>query len=233
MHEFTASSNQGEYYPAVNFPESPRFFKWLTLVAAMLAMISAGLLSWESHWLHTRTWNPLDLPIQVQQGHVQSPEFEINFPESFEVRLRFDRSLPRLLQDELIHGAPGKTHTATTLEPVTVSWKVTDQYGVIQQGTNETYRMAASSDHLYLMMGRFKVERPGRFRLDADLLNDLGPLAKCNPRLQVTIGGMRGKNYSISNTVTGQLYIFLIFMFLGISICGWISYRDASSLLAT
>lgn len=60
----------------------------------LLVFVAAICVLWgTNHWVQTRTFDPVDMPVSLQQGQIRTGAFEINLSESYEVFIHFDPSL--------------------------------------------------------------------------------------------------------------------------------------------
>ncbi len=59
--------------------------------AGIVVAVLAVLVSWgTAHWLRTRTFDPLNMPVTLEAGKLQTAEFEINLREEYSILLTAD-----------------------------------------------------------------------------------------------------------------------------------------------
>ena len=99
--------------------------------ALLLAVIVFSL---STYWWTTRTFEPLDMPIRLDQGKLQSGAFEINLRERYYVNVVLDRSIDDYYEDRCnykrVFGSQWKLYRQTGADPknveLLVSWEDND-----------------------------------------------------------------------------------------------------------
>jgi len=66
----------------------------------LTVMVTAVFVSWgTNHWVQTRTFDPVDMPVGLEPGQIRSGEFEINLRESYGIFIHLDDSLNDSYED--------------------------------------------------------------------------------------------------------------------------------------
>lgn len=138
--------------------------------ALLLAVV---LFSLSSYWLTTRTFEPLDMPIRLDQGEIRSDVFEINLRERYYVNVVLDPSIDDYYEDRCnykrVFGSQWKLYRQIGANPknaeLLVSWE-----------DNETQR-----SHV----GDFAAG-PGTYQLEWHGPAGAGCLNRRHPRLSVS-----------------------------------------------
>ena len=60
-----------------------------SIAAALIIGPILALIGYK-HWLNTRTFNPLDIPVSLSRGHIRTPEFYINLKGHYDASIHVD-----------------------------------------------------------------------------------------------------------------------------------------------
>ena len=94
-------------------------------------LLAVVLFSLSSYWLTTRTFEPLDMPIRLDQGEIRSDVFEINLRERYYVNVVLDPSIDDYYEDRCnykrVFGSQWKLYRQIGANPknaeLLVSWE--------------------------------------------------------------------------------------------------------------
>jgi len=136
----------------------------LSMAAALIVFPALALLGYK-HWLDTRTFQPLDIPVSLSRGHIQTPEFYINLPGEYLAGFHVDSSAV-----DLAGGCEEKAWTSLQTHLV-----------AFENGS----KIGEADGPMYGMIGVFSAARKGQYRLDVDILSDASCLDTAHPRLTV------------------------------------------------
>jgi hypothetical protein len=159
------------------------WFGLAVLVAGISTVIGISV------WERTRTWSPLDIPVSLTVGHIRTPEFTVNIPERFEVRLSVNREVPAALMDKVL-GIGDVTSATDELSGFKMTWSLSIDGKVLQSGISDGGKgqEAYWGSRVARRFGYFQAEKGKKYRLDFDVLEDGSQLAPYDPRLQVRVG---------------------------------------------
>jgi len=120
------------------------------------------------HWLATRTFVALDMPVSLSRGHIRSKDFYINLKERYFVDVSVDYPFTYKL-DCPIYGPQSVLQTHLTL-------------------SREGQTLGGSDGLHYVFIGFFDPAKKGNYRLDVDVLSDASCLNGGHPRILVETG---------------------------------------------
>ena len=122
------------------------------------------------HWLTTRSFAPVDMPVSLSRGDFEIGDFYINLREQYFVRLNID--------EELVDWQACGTFGFESL--------VTTRLTLFQNG-NTTGKITQLQYHRgnYDSIGYFDTEELGWYRLKIEVLSDGSCLNRAHPRLSV------------------------------------------------
>jgi biopolymer transport protein ExbD len=178
-------------------------------VAIGVAMIVIGVASplWYRHWLATRTFVPLDIPITFSRGHIKTGEFNINLRETYFVSIDTD-------------GYTGRTPDCRSSGPNPL---LQTHITLLQNG-----RVTGEAEATYPPYGwlaRFDADEVGRYSLDVEVLSDASCLNPQHPRLRVSTWS-RGF-YEDFDSLTYLVSLFLVVGGVGLVVRStWLQVAD-------
>lgn len=135
----------------------------VAIAAALIVGPIVALIGYK-HWLDTRTWAPLDIPISLSRGHVRTPDFYINLSGEYHARLDVD--YPAIY-------TPGCAETA---------WRSLQTHTI---GYENGVRIGEADGPTYGNVAVLTADRKGRYTLDVEVLSDASCLNAAHPRLAV------------------------------------------------
>jgi biopolymer transport protein ExbD len=174
-----------------------------------LTLIPLGLLwclgCWQ--WEASRIWVPLDIPVSLAQGHIQSAEFEINVAGLYKVVLDPSRSEN--------HVAPCLTPAQCSLGAfdLTTAWSLSKEKRVVARGNSDFHDPDGEPN--YYGLGTFQVEK-GRYSLDVDVLK-YGSLFNAGP-ISLYIEQNGSLHSEADARVAHGLFVGVVCAFWGVSL---------------
>ena len=135
-------------------------------------LASAILVSWgTSHWVRTRTFDPVDMPVSLDRGPIRTGEFDINLRETYWMSIQIDYSA----DDNYVDGrCPGKN--------LGNHWRVFR----INRGSPTERELWASRDDSNDVYGlNAFLGVPGRYEVEWDVPVGAGCLNARHPRFGV------------------------------------------------
>ena len=116
------------------------------------------------HWLDTRTFNPIDIPVSLSRGHIRTPDFYINLTGEYYAMLDVDYPA---------------SYTPGCAE---IQWRSLRTHSIAyQQGMN----FGESDGPEWGIIGVLIVDKKGSYSYDVQVLSDGSCLNEYHPRLRV------------------------------------------------
>jgi hypothetical protein len=161
----------------------------------MLAKVGTGLIltgvaaicGW-ALWSETRTWVPVDMPVPLTVGRIQTREFKINQDALYEIGIDAERNIPYqtlncLLDVEDIYPERCKD----TPSVIRASWVLTSDGAAVAHGSSDEFKGGGWSVTVERYIGSFRLEKGKRYVIDVDILTDGTLLRTTHPRLKVGV----------------------------------------------
>ncbi len=205
--------------PRINTAQEPYKIhtdSWLlrtVVIAIILCAAGFSLYFGFKHWLDTRTFEPLNIPVLLSPGHVRTGNFYINLRELYYINVDVDYQFPEDAKCQL--AGPDsvlKTHLILYRDGQILGQSDGDKYSSI---------------------GYFFAEKKGDYDLDVQVLTDAGCLNVLNPRIRI----QTSPDYSGLQSGVGCLAVILLLAgvsLLAHSIAAWImGWRSARRKAST
>jgi len=141
---------------------------WLlrtTAIAIILCAAGISLYIGFKHWLDTRTFEPLNIPVSLARGNIKSGSFYINLRELYYINVEADYNFPEDAECQL--AGPGsvlKAHLTLYRDGQVLGQSAGDHYSVI---------------------GYFYAEKKGNYDLNLKVLSDASCLDLRHPRIRI------------------------------------------------
>lgn len=132
--------------------------------AAALVIVPAVIVAAYKHWLDTRTFDPLDIPISLSRGHVRTPDFYINLKGEYHAGVSVDYEA---------------TYTPGCGEEV---WRSLQTHTT---GYENGINIGETDGPRWGNIGVLSVDKKGYYSLDVEVLSDAACLNAAHPRLRV------------------------------------------------
>lgn len=179
---------------------------------SLLLLAALGLwLALFPAWARWLTAPPLDEPIALTRGAVVARDLRIVPPERHDLTLVFRRSgVPpeelRALLGELGDPAARARDPSAAGVPVPIRWSLSGQDGsVVASGTVEALGTSSwSAADVHRRVATVEVP-PGRYRLHAEVLRDVAPLAALDTRLVLWLPPKAGTGWQSGAVWWGTL----------------------------
>lgn len=151
-----------------------------------IALILGGI-GWflgHAYWITTRKRIPLDVPISLSRGHIETDDFQVNLASGYDVEIEVENTaaLPNL---ECLMWGCYESPAA-----LRARWTLSSTRGR-PEGSGSTDQTNGGSGLIGTVgrkIGYFR-SSGGRYRLDLDVLSDTAMLNAGNPRLKVEADG--------------------------------------------
>jgi biopolymer transport protein ExbD len=140
----------------------------------LTVMVTAIFVSWgTNHWVQTRIFDPVDMPVGLEPGQIRSGEFEINLRESYGISIHLDDSLNDYYED-------GRCSYRNLGKYRRKVFRITRGPGT------EPQLWAHSNDTDYGFWGNQFEGVPGRYEVEWDVPPGAACLNARHPRLRVS-----------------------------------------------
>jgi len=150
----------------------------------LTVLVTAILVSWgTNHWIQTRTFAPVDMPVTLEPGQVHSGEFEINLRENYGIFIHLDDSLDDYYADgRCSHKNLGKDR-----------WRVFQ----ISRGPGTERHLWAQSNDTDDSFWRNQFQGvPGRYEVEWDVPPGAACLNARHPRLSVSTFSIEYRDFA-------------------------------------
>jgi hypothetical protein len=139
----------------------------LRTTAIAIILCAAGIFMYTGfqHWLDTRTFEPLNIPVSLSRGHIKTGNFYINLRDLYYINVDVDYQFPEDAKCEF--GGPNsilKTH-----------------FILYRDGQ----LLGQSDGRYYSSIGNFYADNKGNYDLDIQVLSDASCLNLRHPRLRI------------------------------------------------
>ena len=141
---------------------------WLlrtTAIAIILCAAGISLYSGLKHWLDTRTFEPLNVPVSLARGNTRTGSFYINLRELYYINIDADYNFPEDAECQLA-GPNSVLKTHLTLY-------------------RDGQVLGQSDGDYYSVLGYFYAEKKGNYDLDVEVLSDASCLNRRHPRIRI------------------------------------------------
>jgi len=163
---------------------------WSARACIALALIICGVLLPVAygHWLATRIFEPLSMPISLHRGHIRSKDFYVNFRDRYWVEVAVDYPFTYSHPECPVYGPESvlKAHFMVSREG-----RVIEEFDDLRPW----------------FAGMFEAHGKGRYRLDVEVMSDASCLDAAHPRLVV---GTDPGSYSDLQDVLRWLSLFMV-----------------------
>ena len=133
------------------------------IAAALIICPLFGLLGYK-HWLDTRTFNPLSIPVSLSRGHIRTPDFYVNLTGTYRISVDVDYAATY---------TPGCQREA---------WESLKTRSVAYQNS---VSIGEADGPTYGSIGWLTVDKKGHYSLDVEVLSDATCLNASHPKLTV------------------------------------------------
>lgn len=171
-------------------PRQPSSTKATGMTLILVGIVAYGL--WVV-WLSTRNNRPVDIPIKMAVGHVNTPSFKVNRNAPYDIEIEVQKRIPFDTLNCLL-GTAMQPHSTDLQEcpdkpsVVKASWVLTSDGQIVAHGSSEDHRYGAwTNDSIARELGSFQSESGRSYALSVDVLSDGSALAPGNPHLKVEV----------------------------------------------
>src|ERR1700730_5798872 len=147
--------------------------------AGLLALILGSAISTSIYvWSVRMNAVPLDIPISLSAGQIQTQEFKASVGIPYDIDIAFNSNIPMKELDCLIGmNLPSVEPCTDKPSILTVNWKLTSNSQTLANGSStEIARAGYSFNKIARYIGRFDAENGRKYRLELEVLQDATPL---------------------------------------------------------
>lgn len=164
-----------------------RLTKWLFLAGLTLVFLGISFSVGNWVWYRTRTWWPIDKPVDLTVGSVSTQEFKVNIKENFLILLEVDRDLPPDIAERVLGVGELGSKERTQPHGFKLRWAVFEDGNVIKDGLSDGAGEGYWSAKRGRILGFFPATSGQKYRIDLDVLEDGRELAPYHPTLKVQV----------------------------------------------
>jgi hypothetical protein len=170
-------------------------------------------------WLTTRTNVPVNMPISMSIGRVQTPFFKLNRDAPYDIEIEVQKKIPFDVLNCLLGTAMAPTSTELTECPnqpsvVKIAWVLESEGQIVSTGSTDTYRRGAWGNYSVAReLGYFQGKKGQRYVLNLEVLTDGTALLPGNPRLKVGVDPSVYEGDLVGNAIL--LLVMLLFGLTG------------------
>ena len=165
--------------------------------AAVLIICPIVALVGYKHWLDTRTFQPLDMPISLSRGHLKTPNFYINLTGEYRATVDVDYTA---------------TYTGGCQEEAWESLKT--KTTAFENGVN----IGEADGPVYGGVAEITVDKKGFYSLDLNVLSDASCLNSAHPTLTV----WNASDFPYHDLYQTGIWIVLIPVVAGLGLLGYL-----------
>lgn len=201
----------------LRFASCPHHFRsktWVekgTIIATVILVIAAGIYLWSLEFSDTEGPQPLDFPISLRVGDIESPEFRTGGDLRYCIALVVDRGSRN---DELrclgICDACQPEHCRARSSVVDIRWSLLEGGKEVASDTKSAARAGdCGPGGLYKTLGWFDGRSGEAYRLHLKVMLDGSALDDANPKIVVAAPMQKDKDVLIMASLAALVCLFL------------------------
>jgi len=175
-----------------------RWFVWVGV-----SLVVAGI-CWAvgNHvWYGTRTWRPVDQPVSLAVGHIETSEFAVNVDSEFAVELAVDGSVPRDLMVNVLGIGDRLLPKREAQAGFRLAWIVESGGKTVVSGISDGRNQGYWGITAERRLGSFRAEKRIPYKVKIDVIEDGSKLAPYHPRLQVRVDLFAAEGYVLAKGI--------------------------------
>ena len=152
-------------------------------------LVAVGVLTFGGWalWSATRTYIPVNMPIPMAVGHVQTPEFAVNLNMPYNIRIEAQKTISFDTLNCMMGMAP-EPQKCERPSVIDAAWTLRSYGKVVAQGSSRNETGGAwAADTIERQIGSFHGRSGQRYLLDVNILSDGTSLEPARPRLRVEV----------------------------------------------
>jgi len=186
---------------------------WIGVVFLCLAALLYAKSESEEH---ARNWEPLDIPISLHQGIINTPTLRPDLDGDYEILIEFDKKFslnrmecmlgvltPKGTRPDWCSGIP---------DLINISWTLFEGKKIISHGDSSYYPGGVWSAKVDRHIGRFQARKGHTYTVALNVKRNASELNIANPRLVIGVPQEEGEGYGALIAVErlGALILALI-----------------------
>ena len=148
-----------------------------------------------------RDWEPLDLPVSLNQGRIETPELAGDLDGNYQVVLQFDRKLSvnkmGCMLGALMPNGTRPPWCKGVPNLIDISWVVYEGDSIVANGDAAPYPGGVWSAKVERNIGGFDARKGRRYRLDLTVKRDASELNATNPHLVIRVPQDEGEGWGV------------------------------------
>ena len=194
-------------------PRQPPRAKAIGMTLILVGVVAYGL--WVV-WTSTRINRPVDIPIQMAVGHVNSPSFKVNRNARFHIQIEVQKKIPFDTLNCLLGLAMKPTSTDLQECPdkpsvVKASWVLTSDGQKVAYGSSDDLRSGAwKNNSIARELGSFQAESGRSYTLGLDVLSDGSELGPGAPHLTIEVSSAVYEDEMVGGTLVMLVSMLLV-----------------------
>jgi len=206
----------------------------MTKLGLGFSVAGAVLFAGWGGYLATRSYEPVNMPVTMSIGHVQTKKFKVNVKAPYEIGIEVKKNIPfDTLNCLLGMSAPSEKDCTGTPSVVNAEWNLIGDGKVVRSGSSADSKGGAwTADTIDRQIGEFDGKPGHRYQIDLNFLSDAKQLAAGDPHLTVAVTsdfteGAMFLSALIINPISGVLFLIGLALLLISFITAWWDRRTA------
>lgn len=176
---------------------------WIGVVFLCLAALLYAKSESEEH---ARNWEPLDIPISLHQGIINTPTLGPDLDGDYEILIEFDKKTPLNRTDldrmDCLLGVLTPKGTRPDWcngvpDLIDISWSLFEGKDIISSGDSSYYPGGVWSAKVDRHIGRFQARKGHTYTVALNVKRNASELNIANPRLVIGVSQEEGEGYGI------------------------------------
>jgi hypothetical protein len=166
------------------------------LIVLVIGLCALGI---SAFLMRSSRWEPVNFPVNLEQGMTQSQQFSVGMDAEYLVELEADRALPFEQLNCLLGVDPGAPIPCDGVSPVELIWQVTsaNPNGVVAAGDSREHESGAWGDRVSRTMGSFTAKKSHEYVLKVVSKRDGSALMPAHPRVVVRQHPLHSKGHAL------------------------------------
>lgn len=183
---------------------------------------------------HARNWGPLDIPISLNQGIINTPTLGPDLRGDYAILIEFDRKTPFNRMDFDRMDCLLGTLTPQGTRPkwcngipdlIDISWTLIEGKNMVSSGDSSHYPGGELSDKIYRHVGRFQARKGHSYSVVLNVKKDASELDMAHPRLLIRVPQDESEGYG-ARIYLEQLGALILALIGGIIVLGRLFFLE-------
>ena len=188
----------------------------IRLAGVILICVGIGCYAVWYVWVSTRVDRPVNMPISLAVGRVQSPAFKVNRNAPYLIQIEVQKKLPFDTLNCLLGTAMAPASTEVQECPdrpsvVKASWVLVSDGTTIAAGASDDKRAGIwGNQSISRILGTFEAESGRSYALLVDVLADGSALGPGNPHLKVEVSSAVYEDEMVEGAILSLAMVILV-----------------------